>query len=149
MIKTVHQQGRDTVTQIIQSIIGVCAYMSVGKNDWQAIPFENSTVIEGREVKAVGIRIQRIKPLATPRTRIGKVVRGLLNNFEPIIVVKPMYESAKPQQVTAEIVVRGQAFASPDDFGLCLFRFCRFRNELNEILAKIEGVFSIEPKSGV
>lgn len=115
--------------EIIETILTICGSLELGKNVWYATQIVEPILIEGREFKAVGVRIHRKKSTPAHKNRFEEMMQGIKDMLEPAIVIQPLFAQARVRCVNIELTVGSRKFAGPRDSFLTI----PFRNDLEQI----------------
>lgn len=141
-IKTAPSPDHIDVEQFLQTLLAVCGFMSIGNKNWQAAKYDDSKKIEGREVKAVGVRFHRIKARYVPKTWFGKLIQRMADAIEPAVEIEPLYVHARHHRIVTRFVVGRWKFSGPCD---SVFQF-PFREEFRQIQGAIKKLDPMGPK---
>lgn len=136
MIKEPVAPDHFNVEEFVKNLLCICCGMPDCKSLWQAVKFDGSKQIGGREAKAVGIRFQRVKPRYVPKNWFDKMHQRLISALEPAIEIEPLYVHARHHKVVAKVVIGGRKFSRPVE----LLLLYPFRNDIKMILAGIKRV---------
>ena len=126
--------------EIIEAILVVCGSLEFGNNVWYATQIVEPIIIEGREFKAVGVRIHRKKHVPAYKNRFEEMMQGFKDMLEPAIVIQPLFAQARVRCVNIELTVGTRKFAGPRDSFLTF----PFRNDLEQIFKIITESLSHE-----
>ncbi len=150
MIDKHSAHGTRDALEVIEAILVICGSLELGKNTWQAEFFEeNPVIIQGKKpgaigmyVTPVGVRIQRKKPVIVPKNQYQKLMQGLKEMLEPVIIIRPIFHHAHVRSLSIDLVINKRRFSHPKDSWMTLL----FRKDLLHIFKIIKQDLAKEMK---